>query len=330
LIAQNDALLVESTRSAYRTTGYALFVIVVVLLPWLVLLSAFPIARTDWFVRKAPTSYLANLGYGLTLTNYDCSVVIYGDSGAMTGVDPRVIENATGLKACNIAEYAGIFMLDQTLIPDQFLLHNKRPQFVVFLFSHSVLAPFTELPRFAAYEAILLHLRFFPASDTWATLIRHPFDTFDFMTKTLRLAARDIVRTGLSPDDMNSRHAHRGLYKVKAPPMSVCPPAPRQIHADAAWIRQLRQKYSRGGTRVIVDVTPVPECGTTYAYYATLVHGLTDNDLERWPLAMFDTTAHFTPAGVTRLSESIARQIKMSAGSYPHGDTSLDGIRLAP
>jgi len=320
LVVQNDVLSVESTRTAHRTTGYALFSIVVVLLPYLVLVSAFPIARTDWFVRKAPNSYLANLGYGLTLANCDCSVVIYGDSGAMTGIDPWVIENATGLKACNIAENGGVFMRDQTLIPDQFLLHNKPPQFVVFLFSHSDLALYTELPRFVAYEAILLHLRFLPASDTWATLIRHPSDTFDFMTSTLHLAARGIVRKGLSPKDMNSRQAHRGIYKVNAPPMSVCPSPPtRQIHdPDAAWIRQLRQKYSRGGTRVIVDVTPVPECATTYAYYdyyAALVHGLTDNDLERWPLAMFDTTAHFAPAGVKRLSESIARQIKMSAGS---------------
>jgi hypothetical protein len=67
-----------------------IFCAAIVLVPLLTLLLAFPVSCTSWFVRRTSDYYFINLGYGLTLRNADCEVVVYGDSSALTGVDPGI------------------------------------------------------------------------------------------------------------------------------------------------------------------------------------------------------------------------------------------------
>src|SRR3954470_19452921 len=97
LSAAESRLVLTKRGSGAR---YALFVAAIVLLPSLMLLLAVPIARTDWFVRRSQDLYFANLGDGLTLERGNCDVVIYGDSSALTGVVPAVIQEQTGLNTC--------------------------------------------------------------------------------------------------------------------------------------------------------------------------------------------------------------------------------------
>ena len=74
-----------------------IYVAALVIAPVLYLISCIYIMRTDTFLRRTHDHYLANLGYGMKLHNMDCQVLIYGDSSAMVGVDPTVIQQQTGL-----------------------------------------------------------------------------------------------------------------------------------------------------------------------------------------------------------------------------------------
>ena len=83
------------TRVGTRRLQPKVFCAAIVLLPCLMVLLAFPIARTAEFALRSQDLYLTNLGYGLTLDHAKCDVMIYGDSSALTGVDPAVIEEHT-------------------------------------------------------------------------------------------------------------------------------------------------------------------------------------------------------------------------------------------
>src|SRR6476660_8310345 len=97
--AQPSAGSVERlARVGTRRLRPKVFCAAIVLLPCLLLLLAFPIARTEEFALRSQDLYLTNLGYGLTLDHAKCDVMIYGDSSALTGIDPAVIEQQTGLK----------------------------------------------------------------------------------------------------------------------------------------------------------------------------------------------------------------------------------------
>ena len=53
----------------------------------------------------------------------------------MVGVIPQVIEQRTGLTACNIAEVAGVQSINGMAVTDAYLQHNQRPKYIVFLYA---------------------------------------------------------------------------------------------------------------------------------------------------------------------------------------------------
>src|SRR5450755_922092 len=56
----------------------------------------------DWISASSPV---------YTARNVNCEVVVYGDSTAITGIDPEVIQKMTQLKSCNIAQSKGALVV---------------------------------------------------------------------------------------------------------------------------------------------------------------------------------------------------------------------------
>ena len=222
--AHHSAGLVERfARVGTRRLRPKVFCAAIVLLPCVMVLLAFPIARTEEFARRSQDLYLTNLGYGLTLDHAQCDVIIYGDSSALTGVDPAVIEEHTGLKACNIAEYEGVFELYRLLIPDEVLHRNEPPRFLVMAFCPWNLAPYDDWAKSTTYEAILLRLRFFPNFQTAFVLAKHPSQTFDFLTRTLRMTVVSPAHAELAPETARYRQDHQGFMPGRGKEWRIAP-----------------------------------------------------------------------------------------------------------
>lgn len=310
--AQPSAGSVEwLARVGTRRLRPKVFCAAIVLLPCLLLFLAFPIARTEEFALRSQDLYLTNLGYGLTLDHAKCDVMIYGDSSALTGIDPAVIEQQTGLKTCNIAEYEGVFELYRLLIPDEVLRRNDPPRFLVMAFCPWNLAPYDDWAKSTTYEAILLRLRFLPNLKTAFVLAEHPSQTFDFLTRTLRMAVTAPAHAEMTSETARYRQDHQGFMPRPGERMADCSSFSDRLRApDARWIEEMRRRYAVKGTRVIIDVTPLPSCAESFGYYAEQLRGRTDNQLEPWPPQRFNGSGHFMPLGATKFSELIARQIR--------------------
>jgi hypothetical protein len=306
----------EATRPArVAPRRDALFSVAIVLLPCVLLLTAAPIARTGWFVRRSQDVYLPNVAYGLTLHNANCEVVVYGDSSALTGVDPAIVEHDAGLKTCNIAEYEGVFELFRLLIPDEFFRRNRAPRYLVMTFCPWNLAPYEDWAKSTTFEAILLRLRAFPDIHTGEELALHPSQTFDFLTRTLRMAATAPLHRELSPDLQHYREEHQGFMFRPGDAMPDCSTfSDRVREPDPKWIEEMRQRYTRYGTHVLVDVTPLPSCAESLGFYTKRLRGRTDNGLQPWPPQLFNGSGHFTREGAASFSRSIAAQIRLAAG----------------
>ncbi len=305
--------LTESHHALRLTARRATVYLALVLLPTLLMLVAgFVIIPTQWFALHSQDPYLVNLGYGDTLHDADCKVLIYGDSAAMVGADPLTIGRLTGLPACNIAEYVGVTAVNGMMIPDRFLRDNPRPRYIVFLFGPEDYVRSISWNHLDVTEAIIYRLRTVGVARTALLMLRHPAEFLSWAERGMHHVATNLRQPTMAPGMLTLRSAARGRLAIKGGEMTACGTGPAEQAPDPKWIADLRRKYGVDGTRVLIDVMPVPDCDPSYGFYKDRFAGLADNTLEQYPRADYvdNGRLHLGRAdGIERLSNSIAAQI---------------------
>ena len=81
-----------------RTARPVLYSVSFLLVPVSYLFTVFALSSTPAvFYWLARTYYpgLGSVGYGATLKGADCDIVVYGDSTALTGIDPYMVQSIT-------------------------------------------------------------------------------------------------------------------------------------------------------------------------------------------------------------------------------------------
>jgi len=294
--------------------GLHIYLLIIVILPLLLLLSAFLIVPTRWYDLHSGNTYLPNIGYGAGLSNRDCQVLIYGDSSAMVGLSPTLIQQQTGLTTCNIAEFEEITLISHTLLIDMFLQHNPRPRFIVFLYAPEDLSVTNDWNSFhvGTFEGVtfmLEHARNFKAAWLLAT---HPDTTLAWAEGGLRLALEHLHSRPTSYAVAHLRETTNGRLPVDTEHSAQCDGIAHDRLPDPAWINQLRQRYGTDGTRVIVDATPTVSCDPSLLFFQQHVNGLVDNSpYEPIPISSYssDGRLHANRQGSELLSAMVGKQI---------------------
>ncbi len=280
------------------------------------------VAGTTWwmstgaYLRHIPYIYLADAGYGLQLHDAGCQVVVYGDSTALVGVSPSVIEQRTGLKTCNLAEVAGVQRINGLLVLEGYLRHNPRPRFLVFLYAPENLSDPAGWSEVSTFEGVFLRLQTRPDAAFWAEMLRHPTE----LTGSAELGFRTGVQWWLMPpvsqERLQLRFRQQGQVLMPGAAMTACPADVVRRAPQAAWLQRLRARYGVGGTTVLIDVTPEPPCDPSRPFYAAALRpGMLDDTLGTLPLAMYTDTGrlHTNEAGAEAISAAIAAQL-LAAG----------------
>src|SRR5271167_557911 len=146
----------------------------VILIPLLFLLSSIPIVRSTSFPAESKDPFLLNLDYAFSLKHVDCEIVIYGDSTAITGIDPTVVEQSSGLKTCNIAQSQSILEILGTMALDTYIANNAAPKFLIMQFAPETLAQDRKLIFWP--EGLTLLFRKKPILEAIPVLLRHPLE----------------------------------------------------------------------------------------------------------------------------------------------------------
>jgi hypothetical protein len=278
------------------------------------MVACFALMRSDFLLRHTQNSYIANMGYGLRLKNADCEVLVYGDSTALVGVDPGVLQRATGLSACNIADYAGMLRLNGTMVLDSYLAHNSRPKYLVVLLAPDDLAP--SWRHDGNYEAVLMRVRERPDLGFLRAMLHHGEDILSAIGVSGRFALTDVVRRPLPESVYRERDDTRGRFPDRAARVAVCPTDLRLNPPSREWVDELRAQYGIGGTHVIVDVVPVPPCEPTLATYQREFgpgNDIVDNHLEIYPLNWYTQSGRWhlgALEGWEHISTEVANQVK--------------------
>ncbi len=289
-----------------------LYLLPMLLSPTLLLAAAFLIVPTQWFTLHSGNTYMANIGYADTLTNASCQILIYGDSTAMTSLDPFLIESRTHLKACNIAEFEGMTSVNQTLLLDRYLIRNPRPRFLVFMYTPEDLGIPQHWNKVSSFEAVTYRIRQGLDPATLRLLLSHPVDTFGWAEQGMRMTLFRFATKPLSPDKLNLRAPYNGQLRLTGQTMTACGQEDHREGIDPAWISHLRAKYGVQGTTVLVDATPAPACDVDLPYFKQALSGLIDDTpYPAYPSNVYlkNTRMHMNETGSAMVSIMIANQI---------------------
>ena len=284
----------------------------------LVVMYAVSLAKSPGFTQLVPNPYVQVQDYPFSLNHADCDVLIYGDSAAMTGLDPGTIEQQTHLKTCNIAQMRPVVALLGTIPIDLYLEKNKRPKYLVIQMSPETFFFDHGWEKVSTFEPIMLLLRQRSGTSTDWELVKHPLQTLRF--------AKTVLMDRYLPDHevmaaYEQSYAHtvsdyyksRGLLAIPKPPATKCQYGEftADFPVDTKWIEDVRNKYSALGIKVLVNVSAVPECDQGVAFYRRTLMPHVDDDLQIWPITYFnESDRHFTPDGVKLISTALSKQIE--------------------
>jgi hypothetical protein len=189
------------------------------------------------------------------------------------------------------------------------------------MFTPSLFKPPKTWGDYGSYaEGIIYLLRYERNWKTVRALATHPKETISFAAWVGRAIVEDAVARLRHPhrydgkeDPAARRRRLNGLFTYDEAPQTRCVrdgDCSINVTTDPAWVAMLRRKYGVHGTRVIVNVAPIPACSLGQAAYERGLRGVHDNPLERLPIHLFNNgDVHLTPEGAEHLSTELGYQI---------------------
>lgn len=278
------------------------------------LLTAFFVVPTRWFEMRSGSTYIANIGYADTLQNRRCDILVYGDSTAMIGVDPGILQRRTGLSACNISEYAGISLINHTVLVDDFLAHNPRPRYIVFLYAPNALnQPASWSAGVSTFEGISYLIERQPHLKAALMLASHPVETLTWTETGMRLTLGHIRAKPFPEATRHVRDDYAGRLPIPETTRTSCDMlSDYRVPPDPAWAADLRRRYSEGGTKVLIDATPTSPCDPSLPFFDQHLNAVIDNKPYRTiPIFAYTTDGHLhaNKTGIDLISNMIADQI---------------------
>lgn len=314
----SDLLTIPKAQSAPaparpRSHAAALFWMVVGF-PLLMLVLAFLILPSRPFRKYGEHFWVTAQKDLYEASGRPCDIVIFGDSTAMTGLDPAIIGKATHMSTCNVAETAGALAVSGIAPLDAYLTRNPRPKYLLLQFSaadfHTVPVPKEDAEHFT--DGFVPLLRYGSRLTVVKRMFRSP-DTFTGLLQYVYFGGlKDVYSRAVTRHFAQSSETEGAYIVVPLPAMKTCVASPATWEApDPAWVRYLREHYLGKADHVLLDVSPTSRCDVHFSLTRARLQGLTDDSLPVYPDDQFvDAELHLDRAGAVRLSRDTARQIR--------------------
>jgi hypothetical protein len=283
-------------------------------------LDAISIARSPGFPQLIFAPYNRVQDFAFTLDHADCELLIYGDSSAMTGDDPASIELQTQLKTCNISQTQPIVVAEGALPIDLYLKQNTLPKFLIIQVAPEAFYQSHRWDEMAAFDPISLRLRHDAGWGGYLMLLEHVPQALQFTSLVLqdRYTPDRVYGAAFNRDyakALSDYYSSRGLLTLPKPAETACEAAkglPKGT--DFGWVEAARKKYSAEGVKVLVTVSPIPECDPQLAIFRRDLAGHIDGEVRTLPISFFnDGNRHFTREGATVVSQMVVQEIQSAA-----------------
>ena len=194
----------------------------------------------------------------------DADVVIFGDSTAFLGIDPRLVSQEIGVSSVVLPNTIGSLPVINDLALERYLEHNRTPRLLVFYFAAWNLDYNHNNQRRLYFEGEEMLLR----NGTWSEIgdyaLHHPTDALAFPLQLNSTLSPGVLKNAIHGDrarDVARTLGHRDYSEPWAPMQKSCLiPETYLKQRTEASIQALIQKYQAKHIDVAVYLAPIPDC----------------------------------------------------------------------
>ena len=318
-----------------------MYCLLVALLPLLAVPSLIKLGSSDFFLHHGASVWVRSNDAVFDMRDRECDVLVYGDSTAMTGIDPDVVESNTGFRTCNIAVTNAVLAVTNNLTLDHFLAHNARPNVILVQLSPDGFQSENHAWRQTIYaEGMLELLRHGRPGDARRVLVSHPQESIAFAGYAAGFTAWYAIKevwthaTSMRPEE-DTITVHNGFFTPPSPARTSCSPpssvmslaSPHQGDFSRLLVSDYKHAYADRAGVVLVNVAPIPACDQNLAAYAAELQGITSNSLLPLPIGLFNDGRHYTARGSEVVSTLISKELNAVARSNPSIDDRVPPVR---
>lgn len=264
--------ITEQTASRSETTQtsgpgrrsflrYLLWAFLLPLCGWVV---AFPLVVSRSYEQWDESQWGPALEYPFEATTPYADIVVFGDSSAFLGINPRLVNEQLGVRSLVLPSTVGSLPVIGDAPLRYYLAHHTQPRLIVLYFSAWNLN-FSHLPPGRLFEGEEMLLRHGSAAEIARFTLKHPVEMLAF---PLRLYSSfgpkmltAIVHRHSRARDTTADLGHAPYNEPYGPLNDLCR-IPRDYveQRGTETVETLRRRYQRPGTTVLVYLAPVPNC----------------------------------------------------------------------
>ncbi len=323
---QTEAKRVESAlypRPAFRPGQFARALVWMLVIPAMVYLFTFlfALSRGPGLRSLGLSKFGPILDYGYEARQINADVLIFGDSSAFLGIDPRVVSGVLHARTAVLPNTIGSLPMTGDLVLRHYLEHNRRPHTLVLYFS-----PWNLDYDGAQRKEFLLEgeeeiLRYGSPREIAHAFAQYPTQFLVFPFQELEpLGLRHIRHMLRHEDSTRGADTARAFghwdYTLPYPALEQdCQLRTEYTKAVShASVQKLKQQYTVPGMQVVVYIAPFPKCSNS-----SQVASMSYADVDAAPPAMLPAgwfasdsfTAHIRPEHVREASLLFADRLRM-------------------
>lgn len=305
------------------------YCLLLLLIPLLAIPAFIRLGASDFFLHHGASVWVQSNDAVYGMRDRDCDVLIFGDSTAMTGINPELVERNTGFKTCNIAVTNSVLAVTGNMTLDRYLANNPAPRVLLIQLSPDGFQPESYSWTHTVYaEGLVELIRHSSAAESRRVLLHHPREAIAFAGYVAGFSAYYAIKdavfrvTRLRPEE-DTVTVRNGFFTPPSPPSTACEPQAvfSNPQSDSSYSRSIvedyvRQYSGRSGV-VLVNVAPIPSCDQNLAAFSSELSGITSNPLTPLPIGFFNDARHYTAVGSAVVSRLVADELNKVAESNP-------------
>ncbi len=294
------------------------------LIPALLYLTAIPLVRTAGYYRWAPSHYGPILDFAFHTQNQNADIVLFGDSSAFLGIDPRLVNRQLHLKTLVLPNTVGSLPVLGDTALDFYLAHNTRPRLIV-LYLTAWDLDYAHSTETHLYEGEEMLLRHGTPGQIAAFTRQHPLEIAAFPLRSYSSLGPGVLKSllrGTNREQQAAQALGHADDTEDYPPLTPNCTIPQRDVADqrTATARALVARYTAQGYHVAVYLAPIPACTNSQAFAGRSYNGLALAPPAVLPAQDFladGLYAHMEPASVPAASQRFAQTIQRQLRNAP-------------
>ena len=244
-------------------TIFGRYLFALLLIPVLLWPTAFWVVTRPGYEHWSTSKWGPALEYAFDAHPRPADVVIFGDSSAFLGIDPRLIQAQLGLRSLVLPATVGSLPVVGDAPLRVYLAHNSPPKLIVFYFTVWDL-DFDRTAKIGLFEGEEMLLRHGSRQQIMAFARHHPSEFFKFPFRFYSsFTPSKLLESLRQTNRMHSTEAalgHEDYVETRPPLDPTCEiPAEYLAQTSADSVEALVRRYTPQ-TRVLVYLAPLPGC----------------------------------------------------------------------